>query len=66
MLDKSVIHDLRSPLTIIHGIICNLLDGTTGELNDKQKEYLTKAKKQSQRMADLIEKLNDDQGASNA
>ena len=66
MLDKSVIHDLRAPLAVIHGIVCNLLDGVTGELSDKQKDYLGKAKKQSLRMADLIEKLNNDKGAANA
>jgi len=58
MPDKSVIHELRAPLAIIHGILCNLLDGTTGELNDQQKDYLAKAKKQSQRMADLINQLS--------
>ncbi len=54
-----VSHELRTPLTSIIGFISLILDGKTGRINQKQYESLTRAHRQSKRLADLINDLLD-------
>ena len=54
-----VSHELRTPLTSIIGFISLILDGKTGEINQKQHESLSRAHRQSKRLADLINDLLD-------
>jgi PAS domain S-box-containing protein len=39
---SDVSHELRTPLTAIKGSVDNMLDGLTGELNEKQSRYLVR------------------------
>lgn len=52
-------HELRTPLTSIIGFISLILDGKTGKINEKQREGLSRAHRQSKRLAALIEDLLD-------
>ncbi|MCC7202009.1 MAG: CHASE2 domain-containing protein [Nitrospirae bacterium] len=54
-----VSHDLRTPLTVIKGYIDNLRDGITGELTERQKEYLNRISKNAERLSHLINDLLD-------
>ena len=54
-----VSHELRTPLTSIIGFISLILDGKTGEINQKQYESLSRAHRQSKRLAVLINDLLD-------
>ena len=54
-----VSHELRTPLTSIIGFISLILDGKTGEINQKQYESLSRAQRQSKRLAALINDLLD-------
>ncbi len=54
-----VSHELRTPLTSIKGFISLILDGKTGEINQKQQESLSRALRQSERLAELINDLLD-------
>ena len=54
-----VSHELRTPLTSIIGFISLILDGKTGKINQKQYESLSRAHRQSKRLADLINDLLD-------
>ena len=54
-----VSHELRTPLTSIIGFISLILDGKTGEINYKQQESLSRALRQSERLAELINDLLD-------
>ena len=54
-----VSHELRTPLTSIIGFISLILDGKTGKINRKQHESLTRAHRQSKRLAALINDLLD-------
>ena len=54
-----VSHELRTPLTSIKGFISLILDGKTGEINPKQQESLSRALRQSERLAELINDLLD-------
>ena len=54
-----VSHELRTPLTSIKGFISLILDGKTGEINQKQQESLGRALRQSERLAELINDLLD-------
>ena len=56
---SQVSHELRTPLTSIKGYIDNLRDGITGELNEKQKVYLTRMEKNAERLIRLISDLLD-------
>jgi PAS domain S-box-containing protein len=56
---SSVSHELRTPLTAIKGSIDNMLDGLTGELNEKQIRYLGRIKSNTDRLARLINDLLD-------
>ena len=54
-----VSHELRTPLTSIIGFISLILDGKTGAINQKQHESLSRAHRQSKRLAVLINDLLD-------
>ena len=54
-----VSHELRTPLTSIIGFISLILDGKTGNINQKQHESLSRAHRQSKRLAVLINDLLD-------
>lgn len=54
-----VSHELRTPLTSIIGFISLILDGKTGKINQKQRESLRRAHRQSKRLAALINDLLD-------
>lgn len=54
-----VSHELRTPLTSIKGFISLILDGKTGKINLKQQESLSRALRQSERLAELINDLLD-------
>ena len=56
---SNVSHELRTPLTAIKGSVDNMLDGLTGDLNEKQTRYLTRIKSNTDRLARLINDLLD-------
>ena len=56
---NSVSHELRTPLTIIHGSISLMADGLLGEINEKQRKYLTKTIENVDRLTLLINELLD-------
>src|SRR5262249_60598318 len=56
---SNVSHELRTPLTAIKGSVDNMLDGLTGDLNEKQTRYLTRVKSNTDRLARLINDLLD-------
>jgi len=52
-----VAHDLRTPVTSLGWSIRNLNDGLAGELNQKQKEYLSSIKDSADHLAGLVTNL---------
>lgn len=56
---SNVSHELRTPLTAIKGSADNMLDGLTGELNDKQAQYLRRIQSNTERLTGLINNLLD-------
>lgn len=54
-----VSHELRTPLAIIKEAVMLLLDGITGDINDKQREVLAKAENSVRRLKGIIEDLLD-------
>jgi PAS domain S-box-containing protein len=56
---SNVSHELRTPLTSIKGSVDNMLDGLTGQLNQKQVRYLARIKANSDRLTRLINDLLD-------
>jgi PAS domain S-box-containing protein len=56
---SNVSHELRTPLTAIKGSVDNMLDGLTGDLNEKQGRYLVRIKSNADRLARLINDLLD-------
>lgn len=54
-----VSHELRTPLTAIKGALDNMLDGLTGNLNEKQARYLVRMKDNTSHLVRLIEDLLD-------
>ncbi len=56
---SNVSHELRTPLTAINGSLDNMLDGLTGDLNEKQSRYLVRIKSNADRLARLINDLLD-------
>ncbi len=56
---SNVSHELRTPLTAIKGSVDNMLDGLTGDLNEKQSRYLMRIKSNADRLARLINDLLD-------
>ncbi|MBI5044165.1 MAG: PAS domain-containing protein [Nitrospirae bacterium] len=66
MLDKmksdfvsNVSHELRTPLSSIKGSVDNMLDGITGEVNEKQQQYLLRIRNNTDRLIRLINELLD-------
>ncbi|HSG32673.1 MAG TPA: PAS domain S-box protein [Thermodesulfobacteriota bacterium] len=53
----SVSHDLRSPLRALDGFSQAVLEDYHDKIDDKGKDYLTRIRKASQRMSDLIDDL---------
>lgn len=56
---SNVSHELRTPITAIKGSVDNMLDGITGELNEKQSRYLVRIKSNTDRLGRLINELLD-------
>ncbi len=56
---SSVSHELRTPLTVIKEFISLMLEGHAGTLTEDQKEYLSIANKNINRLTNLIETLLD-------
>jgi len=54
-----VSHELRTPLTVIKESVAIVYDGTAGELNPDQKDFLGTAKKNVDRLARLINNVLD-------
>jgi signal transduction histidine kinase len=54
-----VSHELKTPMTSIKGFLQNMLDGLTGEVNDKQQRYLSRMLENSNRLIRMIEDLLD-------
>jgi signal transduction histidine kinase len=55
----NVSHELRTPLNAIIGSTDNMLDGITGELNEKQSRYLARTQANAEQLNLLIEDLLD-------
>jgi light-regulated signal transduction histidine kinase (bacteriophytochrome) len=53
----SVSHDLRAPLRAIDGFSLAILEDYSEVLDDKAEEYLTRVRKASQRMSQLIDDI---------
>jgi len=56
---SSVTHELRSPLTAIKGYINFILDGKSGPITDKQKEFLTIVANNTARLGRFINNVLD-------
>lgn len=54
-----VSHELRTPMAAIKGFVDNMLDGVTGELNDRQTDYLRRMQLSLERLTRLIAQLLD-------
>jgi two-component system phosphate regulon sensor histidine kinase PhoR len=50
-------HELRTPLTAVRGFVDLILSGSTGEISEKQREYLDIVFDQSEQLQNLIEAL---------
>lgn len=56
---STVSHEFRTPLTSIRMSVNLLLDGTTGNTNDEQKELLNAIKEDQERLTSLVDDLLD-------
>jgi PAS domain S-box-containing protein len=56
---STVSHELRTPLTSIKGYVDLILDGSAGEINEMQQEFLGIVKENSDRLVDLINEMLD-------
>lgn len=54
-----VSHELRTPMAAIKGFVDNMLDGVTGQLNDRQSDYLRRIQTSLERLTRLIAQLLD-------
>lgn len=59
MFIASMSHELRTPLNSIIGFTGIILQGLTGEINEKQKEYLSRVKLAGQHLLSLISDVID-------
>ena len=59
MFLSQVSHELRAPLTSIQGFVENMLDGMTGDLQGKQREYLHRMRGNTERLTRMITNLLD-------
>ncbi len=55
----SMSHEIRTPMTAIKGYVDNMLDGITGELNERQKRNLTRVTQNSDHLMNLINDILD-------
>ena len=56
---STVSHELRTPLTSIKGYVDLILDGSAGEINEIQQEFLGIVKENSDRLVELINEMLD-------
>ena len=56
---STVSHELRTPLTSIKGYVDLILDGSAGEINETQQEFLGIVKENSDRLVELINEMLD-------
>ncbi|UCE48723.1 MAG: PAS domain S-box protein [Phycisphaerales bacterium] len=56
---STVSHELRTPLAAIKEGVAIVLDGVTGPINEKQKEFLDVAKRNTERLSVLIKDVLD-------
>ncbi len=54
-----ITHDLRSPMTSIRGFVEVLKDGSTGDLNEQQKEFLDIIDRSSAKLLSMINNILD-------
>ena len=54
-----VSHELRTPLTVIKEIISIVLRGSSGDINDEQRDFLETAKRNIDRLARLVNNVLD-------
>ena len=56
---STVSHELRTPLTSIKGYVDLILDGSAGEINEVQQDFLGIVKENSDRLVELINEMLD-------
>jgi len=56
---STVSHELRTPLTSIKGYVDLILDGSAGEINEMQREFLGIVQENSNRLVELINEMLD-------
>jgi signal transduction histidine kinase/DNA-binding response OmpR family regulator len=56
---STVSHELRTPLTSIKGYVDLILDGSAGDINEVQEEFLGIVKENSDRLVELINEMLD-------
>jgi signal transduction histidine kinase/DNA-binding response OmpR family regulator len=56
---STVSHELRTPLTSIKGYVDLILDGSAGEINEMQQDFLGIVKENSDRLVELINEMLD-------
>ncbi|GJL65631.1 MAG: hypothetical protein NPIRA05_06020 [Nitrospirales bacterium] len=52
-------HELRTPMTSMKGLVDNMLDGLTGSLNERQSFYLSRVKRNLERLTRMSNDLLD-------
>ncbi|WP_447969697.1 ATP-binding protein [Nitrospira sp. M1] len=52
-------HELRTPMTSMKGLVDNMLDGLTGNLNERQSFYLSRVKRNLERLTRMSNDLLD-------
>jgi len=55
----SITHDLKSPMTSVRGFVEVLLDGSAGEINEEQREFLKIIDVSSQKLLGMINNILD-------
>lgn len=54
---SDVSHELRAPLVAVKEAVSIILDGITGEINDRQRDFLERTRKNIERLGRLIDEL---------
>lgn len=52
-------HELRTPMTAVHGFISMILEGDAGEINDQVREYLNQVNASSKQLLTMINEMLD-------